>query len=96
MNALMEEHWNNSTFDGWPVDDYETIKLLLKEPLRDVHKFSALVDVYKKMSKHLDKLRTEVVFMKCEDELCCPEFRSTNLKIFFQKTNMGFPAPTPS
>ena len=48
------------------------------------------------MFKHLDRHRNEVVFMKCEDELCCPEFRSTNLKIIFQKTNMIFPAPTPS
>ena len=44
MNALMEEHWNDSTFDGCPVgvdmvkcdednllyDDHENIKLLLK------------------------------------------------------------------
>ena len=48
------------------------------------------------MFKHLDKHRNEVAFMKCEDELCCPEFRSTKLKIYFQKTNVRFPAPTPS
>ena len=71
-------------------EDYENIKLLLNAPLKDVHKFSALVDEYKKMFKHLDRHRNEVVFMKREDDLCFSEFRSTSFLEEYENDDKTF------
>ena len=56
--------------------DYDHMLACLKSPICDLHKYSDLLLEFKQTHGHIDRHLNKVVFVKCENRLCCNEFRS--------------------
>ena len=86
---IAEKHWQNMTFDGYPIDlevvpcgnerllfgDFHRMKECLKSPLRNLHEFSDIIKEFKEMHTHIDRHLNEIIFSKCNDRSCCSSFK---------------------
>ena len=68
-----KSYWENLKFNDH--DDYERVKACLSCPIRDINKYSDLVQEFKKMFEHIDRHTNEISFVKCQDQPCCKESR---------------------
>ena len=73
--------------------DYDQVKIYFKAPARDLHNYTSLTNECKSMLQHVDRHLSKVVFIKCNDALCCGEWKSTDIKTAFEKMKYRFPAP---
>ena len=69
-------------------DEYQRVKVFLSCPIRNTHKYSDLVQEFKKMFEHIDRHANETTFVKCQDRSCCEEWKSPHLKDFLSKFGM--------
>ena len=97
MYDIAEKHWQNMTFDGYPIDveivpcgderllfgDFHRVKECLKSTLRNLHKFSGIIKEFKEMYTHVDCHLNEIIFAKCNDRSCCSSFKSKKVQKFF-------------
>ena len=97
MYDIAEKHWQNMTFDGYPIDveivpcgderllfgDFHKVKECLKSTLRNLHKFSGIIKEFKEMYTHVDCHLNEIIFAKCNDRSCCSSFKSKKVQKFF-------------
>ena len=86
---IAEKHWQNMTFDGYPIDlevvpcgnerllfgDFHRVNECLKSPLRNLHEFSDIIKEFKEMHTHIDRHLNEIIFSKCNDRSCCSSFK---------------------
>ena len=97
MYDIAEKHWQNMTFDRYPIDveivpcgderllfgDFHRVKECLKSTLRNLHKFSGIIKEFKEMYTHVDCHLNEIIFAKCNDRSCCSSFKSKKVQKFF-------------
>lgn len=109
INSISDQYWQHFTFDGFPVktlpilvnkdtllyEDYDRVKASLECPLRSLHEYKDILDEFKEMNPHMDRHLNEVIFIKCNDQFCCSEFRYTEAKDFLGKERK-FPSPSES
>ena len=75
-------------------DDYERVQKFFDCPLSSIHEFTNLKNEFTTMFKHIDRHANEVVFVRCEDRICCSRWRSDETMMFLQKFNGRLFAPT--
>ena len=94
---IAEKHWQNMTFDEYPVDvevvprgderllfgDFHRVKECLKSPLRNLHGFSDIIKEFKEIHAHIDRHLNEIIFSKGNDRSCCSSFKSKMVQKFF-------------
>ena len=86
---IAEKHWQNITFDGYPINvevipcgderllfgDFHKMKECLKSPLQNLHEFSDIIKEFKETHTHMDHHLNETIFSKCNDRSCCSSFK---------------------
>lgn len=109
MDDIKDKHWKDFLFDGFPVrtkvipcdhdnllfNDYDAVKACLKSPLRDLYQHADIIKEFHECNKHIDRHLNEIIFVKCEDNSCCTDFRSEKIKEHFQGV-VRFPSPSES
>ena len=107
MYDIAEKHWQNMTFDGYPIDievvpcgekkllfgDFHRVKECLKSLLQNLHKFSGIIREFKEMHTHTDRYMNEIIFSNFNGRSCCLSFKSKKVQNFFDE-NVKFQAPS--